>query len=115
MPSNFSKLKPQAKEQRLTDPIRDHTEAKQILAGFVGPELKLSGWANPPEGVKLATLARFQAIDETLKAAFRDVAANALPLTIGQVVAAEFEKRDLLWPELEKSIGFIETRSLKTK
>jgi hypothetical protein len=36
-------------------------------------------------------------------------------LTVGQVVAAEFEKRGLLWPTLERSFDFIELRSLKEK
>jgi hypothetical protein len=95
--------------------MRDHTEAKQIIAGFVGPELLVSESANPPKGVVLGTLAKFQAIAETLKVAYRDIATNALPLTVGQVVAAEFEKRGLLWPTLERSFDFIELRSLKEK
>jgi hypothetical protein len=95
--------------------VRDHTEAKSIIAGFVGPELLVSDSANPPEGVKLAPLAKFHAIGETLKAAYRDIAANALPLTVGQIVAAEFEKRGLLWPALRRSFGLIEMRGLKGK
>ncbi len=95
--------------------VRDHAEARDIIAGFVGPELPVSKSANPPEGVKLATLARFHAIGETLKAAYRDIAATALPLTITQVVAAEFDKRGLLWPALGQSFSLIEMRSLKGK
>lgn len=93
--------------------VRDQTEAKKIIAGFVGPELLVSESANPPEGVMLGTLAKFQAIAETLKTAYRDIAANALPLTVGQAVAAEFERRGLLWPTLERSFDFIEMRGMK--
>jgi hypothetical protein len=95
--------------------VRDNTEAKNIIAGFVGPELLVSESANPPKGVKLATLANFHSIGETLKAAYRDIATTALPLTVGQVVAAEFEKRGLLWPGLKVSFGLIEMRDLKVK
>lgn len=93
--------------------VRDNTEVNDMIAGFVGPELAVSDSANPPEGVKLSTLARFHAIGETLKVAYRDIAASALPLTIGQVVSAEFEKRGLLWPGLRESFGLIEMRDLK--
>ena len=95
--------------------VRDNTEVDNMIAGFVGPELPVSESANPPAGVKLSPLNRFHAIGETLKAAYRDIAANALPLTVGQVVAAEFEKRGLLWPALMESLGLIEMRELKEK
>ena len=95
--------------------VRDNTEVDNMIAGFVGPELPVSESANPPEGVKLSPLSRFHAIGETLKAAYRDIAASALPLTVGQVVAAEFEKRGLLWPALMDSLGLVEMRELKEK
>ena len=95
--------------------VRDNSDAECIIAGFVGPELPVSDSANPPEDVKLSTLARFHAVGETLKAAYRDIAAIALPLTVGQVAAAEFRKRRLLWPELRESFGLIEMRELKAK
>ena len=95
--------------------VRDNTEAENIIPGFVGPKLPVSDSANPPEGVKLATLDSFFAIGETLKAAYRDIATSALPLTAGQVVAAEFEKRALLWPRLKESFGLMEMRDLKSK
>ena len=95
--------------------VRDNTEVESIIPGFVGPELPVSDSANPPEGVKLATLSKFHAIGETLKVAYRDIAATALPLNVGQVVAAEFDKRGLLWPGLKQSFGLIEMRDLKVK
>lgn len=95
--------------------VRDNSDAQGIIAGFVGPELPVSNSANPPEDVKLSKLDSFHAIGDTLKAAYRDIAAAALPLTVGQVVAAEFEKRGLLWPGLKQSFGLIEMRELKVK
>jgi len=93
--------------------VRNHSEAKSIIPIIVGPELPVSVSANPAKGVKLSALERFHAIGETLKAAFRDIATNALPLTVGGVAACEFEKRGLLWPELTKLLNLIEMRDLK--
>ena len=95
--------------------VRENTDVETMIPGLVGPELPVSDSANPPEGVKLVTLAKFHAIGETLKVAYRDIVATALPLTIGQEVAAEFEKRGLLWPELQQLFGLIEMRGLKVK
>ena len=95
--------------------VRDNTEAESIISGFVGPKLPVSKSANPPEGVKLATLDSFFAIGETLKAAYRDIATTALPLTVNQLVAAEFKKRGVLWPVLKEAFGLIEMRELKAK
>jgi hypothetical protein len=93
--------------------VRDNHDVGDIIAGFVGPELAVSDSANPPEDVKLATLARFHAVGATLKAAYRDIAATALPLNVGHLVATEFDKRRLLWPELKNLFCLIETRELK--
>ena len=95
--------------------VRDNTEVENMISVFVGPELRVSDSANPQEGVKLATLVRFHAIGETLKTAYRDIAASALPLTVAQGVAAEFEKRGLMWPALKLSFGLIEMRDVKVK
>lgn len=90
-----------------------NTEAEKVIPGFVGPRLTVSESANPPAGVKLATLEQFFAVGETLKAAYRDIASTALPLTVPQVVLAEFEKRGLIWPGIMDLFGFIETLDLK--
>jgi tetratricopeptide (TPR) repeat protein len=92
--------------------VRDNVETEEIIPGFVGPEVPASDSANPQEGVKIASLAKFHAIGETLKAAYRDVAAASHPLTIGQAVSEEFAKRDLLWPQLQQSVNFVELREL---
>ena len=95
--------------------VRDNTTANPIIAGFVGPLLPVSESANPPQGVKVSPLINFHAIGETVKAAYRDVSSTALPLTIAQLVAQEFEKRGLLWPALSTSLGLVEMRDLKIK
>jgi hypothetical protein len=93
--------------------VRDHHSISQIIPGFVGFELPFSPSANPPEGVKVASLAKFQALGEALKLAYQNIAASALPLTIQATVNEEFGKRSLLWPQLETTIQFIELRSLR--
>jgi tetratricopeptide (TPR) repeat protein len=93
--------------------VRDNAEADNIISGFVGPEVPVSGSANPPKGVKVACLEKFHAVGETLKVAYRDIAMGALPLTVGQVVNEEFEKRGLFWPQLKEVLKFVELRELK--
>jgi hypothetical protein len=93
--------------------VRNNADAERIVSGFIGPEVTASDSANPQEGVKVVSLAKFHSIGETLKAAYRDIAAASLPLTVGQMVSEEFEKRGLLWPQLEQAVNFIELRELK--
>jgi hypothetical protein len=95
--------------------VRDNAEIEKIIPAFVGPEVSASGSANPPPKVKVAALEKFHAIGEILKTVYRDVAANALPLTVGPTVEEHFSKRGLLWPQLESALGLVELRELKSK
>jgi hypothetical protein len=92
--------------------VRDNTEATEITPAFIGPEVAPSDTANPPHGVKVATLEKMHAIGETLKRAYRDVAASALPISLARAVNDELAKRELLWPQLERSMGLREVRDL---
>jgi|SRR5882724_73346 len=92
--------------------VRDNTDAQNITCGFVGPEVPASQSANPADGVKVASLANFQKVGETLKVAYRDIAANSLPLTLPQIVNDEFAKRKLLWPHVELLVKLRELRDL---
>ena len=60
----------------------------------------------------MANLENFHQIGETLKVAYRDIAANSLPLTLPQVVNDEFAKRKLLWPHVELLFKLRELRDL---
>jgi hypothetical protein len=93
--------------------VRDSTQVTDIVPAFVGPVVPCSESANPSPGVKVISLAKLQSISETLKAAYRDIAATALPLTLAQVVSDEFAKRELLWPVLEATMELVELRDLK--
>ena len=93
--------------------VLDNTDATDIVAGFVGPEVPCSESANPPPGVKVVSLTKIQAISKTLISAYRDIAAAALPLSLAQTVATEFAKRELLWPVLEGTLDLVELRELE--
>lgn len=95
--------------------VRDNADIEKIISAFVGPEVAASGSANPPPKVKVAALEKFHAIGETLKTVYRDVATNALPLTVGPTVAEHFGQRGLLWPQIEAALGLVELRELKSK
>jgi hypothetical protein len=94
--------------------VRDHSTCQSIIPCFVGPERPASNSANPQEGVKVATLNKFGIIGETLKATYRSIATAALPITLDQAVADEFEKRGFLWPTLQSVLNLIELRDMKT-
>ena len=51
-------------------------------------------------------------IRENLKSVYRDIAANSLPLTVGQTAAEHLSKRGLLWPELGVAMSLVELRGL---
>ena len=95
--------------------VRGNTEATDITPGFIGPEVPCSDSANPPVGVKVVSLEKLHAIGETLKAAYRDIAATALPITLAHHVSDELSKRQLSWPVLERTLGLIELRDLEVR
>ena len=95
--------------------VRDNVEVERIIPAFIGPEVAASQSANPPPGVKIASLETFCDIAETLKVAYRDIAVNSLPLTVGPTASEIFAKRGLLWPAVEGLMKLIELRDLKPK
>jgi|CZKV01.1.fsa_nt_gi tetratricopeptide (TPR) repeat protein len=94
--------------------VRDNAEVEKIIPAFIGQEKTASESSNPQPGVKVASLKKFFAIGETLKDAYRDIAKNSLPLTVGSTTAECFEKKGLLWPDLEAALQFLELRDLKS-
>jgi len=94
--------------------VRDNAKVEKIIPAFIGPEVAASESANPPPGVKVASLEKFHAIGETLKGVYRDIAKNSLPLTVGSIAAEHFTKRNLLWPQFEGAMKLLELRDLKS-
>ena len=95
--------------------VRDNVEVEKIIPAFIGPEVGASESANPPPEVKVACLQKFQAIGEELKPVYRDVAANALPLTVGPTVAEHFSKQGIALASTGGGIELIELRKLRSK
>jgi hypothetical protein len=92
--------------------VKDNVQVDEIVPAFIGPEVAASESANPQPGVKVAALDKFHGVAETLKIAYRDIAANSLPLTVGNRVVEYFEQRALLWPHLNAALGLIELRDI---
>lgn len=93
--------------------VRDNANIEKMIPAFIGPEVAASASANPPPGVKVAALEKFQAIGENLKNVYRDIAANSLPLTVPAVTAELFKKHNFFWPDLASEMKLVELRSLK--
>jgi hypothetical protein len=93
--------------------VKENGDVKKIIPAFIGPEVAASKSGSPPPGVKVASLSKFYDLGETVKAAYRDIAAGSLPLTVGQSTLEQFRQRGLLWPELERTPRMIELRDLK--
>lgn len=92
--------------------VRDNTDAATIIPGFIGPEVAAGSAANPQEGVKVASLRKFYALGEVVKEAYENATGSSLPLMLPQKILEEFERRKLLWPELQSHLNLIELRDL---
>jgi Helicase C-terminal domain/Type III restriction enzyme, res subunit len=95
--------------------VKNNFSVGNIIPAFVGPEVPVSDTANPPAGVKVAALEKFQTVGEAVITAYRDVAASAITTTLLEVLNEEFVRRKLLWPTLERSMGLLELRTLESK
>lgn len=93
--------------------VRDNASVADPIPALVGPRVGVSGTANPADNMMLVTLDSLFQIGETLKAVYHDVAGQALPINLAGVTAAEFTKRNLLWPDLYRLLKPIELKSLK--
>jgi Type III restriction enzyme, res subunit/Helicase C-terminal domain len=95
--------------------VKNNFSVDKIVPAFIGPEVSVSDVANPPAGVKVATLEKFRTIGDAIVTAYRDVASSALSTTLLEVLNEEFARRELLWPALERLMQLVELRSLNSK
>lgn len=93
--------------------VRDNTDVADPVPALVGPKVGVSGTANPADDMVLVTLDSLFRVGEMLKAVYRDVAGQALPINLVSVTATEFTKRGLAWPDLRDLLKPIELKSLK--
>lgn len=93
--------------------VRDNAGVADPIPALIGPRVGVSGTANPADDMLLVTLDSLFQIGETLKAVYRDVAGQALPINVTGVTATEFAKRNLVWPDLFRILEPIDLKSLK--
>jgi hypothetical protein len=93
--------------------VRDNAGVADPIPALIGPRVGVSGTANPADNMLLVTLDSLFQIGETLKAVYRDVAGQALPINVTSVTATEFAKRNLVWPDLFRILEPIDLKSLK--
>jgi hypothetical protein len=94
--------------------VRDNVGIADPLPALVGPQIGVSGSANPADNMVLVTLDSLFQVGETLKAVYRDIAGQALPISVISVAATEFAKRNLAWPDLCRLLNPIDLKSLKS-
>jgi len=78
--------------------VKDNTDSDNVIPLFVGPLVGATDAANPPPEFCVTTLDQFHQLADRLTAAFTDIAANALPLTVFPTVSEMLQERSLLWP-----------------
>lgn len=84
--------------------VRDHTGIDSIYPIFVGPIRPATDTANPPPDFLVIGLDQFKGLAERVVAALRDIAANALPITLRDTVRETFQQRGLIWPDCFDSL-----------
>ncbi len=94
--------------------VRDNVGIADPLPALVGPQIGVSRSANPADNMALVTLDSLFQVGETLKAVYRDIAGQALPISVISVAATEFAKRNLVWPDLRRLLNPIDLKSLKS-
>jgi hypothetical protein len=95
--------------------VRDNAHSTDITPIFIGPEVGVSDVANPPAGVKVASLQKFRAVADTLLVAYSDITTSALSTTLMEVINEELAKRELLWPVLLRNLELVELRGLASR
>jgi len=80
---------------------RQSNDGIGVLPVLIGPAyLGCSESSNPAPEVRGTELTQFANIAQILIAAYRDIAATALPLNLTSTVAEQFDKRGLLWADV---------------
>jgi len=85
--------------------VRNNTEYSDIIPIFIGPVSQPSESANPSPDFQLIELDNFQKLGERLIAVYDDIASNALPITLRGMIEEKLENRQLVWPELFKTMN----------
>ena len=85
--------------------MREHVAPTAIYSTFVGSKSPATDTANPDNEITVIELSEYQKLSERLYAALNDICARALPITLRQTIYDVFRERQLLWPDVYKTIS----------
>ena len=85
--------------------VREHVAPTAIYSTFVGSKSPATDTANPDNEITVIELSEYQKLSERLYAALNDICATALPITLRQTIYDVFRERQLLWPDVYKTIS----------
>ncbi len=80
--------------------VKDRYDVSKIIPVFVGPLLPASGQASPSPDMMVIELGQFEKLGQRLVSALSDVAGQAIPLSLSQVLDEVMKQRGLMYPEV---------------
>ena len=84
--------------------VKDNYDVVEIIPIFVGPLSPASEQASPSPDMKVVELVQFEELGQKLASALRDVAAQAIPLSLGKYIDEVMSERRLIYPEVVLSL-----------
>ena len=80
--------------------VKDNHDVSAIIPVFVGPLLPASEQASPSPDMKVVELGQFEKLGQRLVSALGDVAVQAMPLNLSQILEKVLTQRGLMYPEV---------------
>ena len=80
--------------------VKDNHDVSDVVPIFVGPLLPASTDSNPSHEMQVIELQQFYKIGQRLVAAFQDVTASAIPLSLRPELHNMLQERGLMFPEV---------------
>ena len=84
--------------------VKDNYEVSEIIPVFVGPLSPASVQASPSPDMGVVELSQFEKLSQRLIGGLRDVAAQAIPLSLGRDLDETMSQRGLIFPEVVLSL-----------
>ena len=84
--------------------VKDNYDVSEIIPAFVGPLLPASEHASPSPDMRVVELRQFEELGQRLVSALRDVAVQAIPLSLSKDLDEGMKKRRLIYPEVVLSL-----------
>ncbi len=87
--------------------VADTHDPDQVIPAFIGPKIKAHHAASPSDEILVAELAELESLSNILCAAYEDIAAQAMPISLPQTVDEVFRDRGLVWPDVMDKLSFV--------